>query len=65
MTPRERLKLVDELVQIQLDNPAVVIAVDLYTESLSEAQDRVDEIEAMLLANDASSVDDDELEPAP
>jgi hypothetical protein len=65
VTPRERLKLVDELVQIQLANPAVAIAVDLYAESLSEAQDRVDEIEAMLLANDASSVDDDELEPAP
>lgn len=54
MTNGERLQLVRELAEIQVAVPAVMVTFDRAAKELKIAQDRVDEIEAMLATDTAS-----------
>lgn len=63
MTPRQRINLLRELAELQHQVPEVIVKIDAATKTLEEAQARVDEIEAMLAADIATTVPPGDLEP--
>lgn len=62
MTPGEKRQLLGELSRIQAEVPAVVVTVERGNAALAAAQSRVDEIEAMLTADEVKRTPKADLE---
>jgi hypothetical protein len=63
LTNSEKTRLLLELQKLQQSVPAVQVRVDHFGELLRIGQARVDEIEAMLLVDDATRTPPAELDP--
>lgn len=62
MKHSERIRLLEELRQIQTEVPSVTVQVDVEAELEVDAQNRANEIQRMLLADTATRVPTAELE---